>query len=160
MSNTSWHEGGCFCGEVRYRVRGDAVWKAGCTCESCVKIQSAPLAVWAGFDRADHEILKGKPRSFRSSPHVIRTSCPICGSTLTYEKTTDVGEQLSEAAKLVYIAVVSLDDPTLYPPDEIVFGRDKVPWLELAGSIPLHEGVSPSANHLQFEGVGRSAKNE
>lgn len=157
MSDPIWHEGGCFCGDVRYRVRGPAVWKAGCTCQFCVRIQAAPYVVWAGFDRDNFELIRGTPTDFRSSMHVLRQFCPRCGSTLTYAKEARGVAELEAAARIVYIAVPGLDDPTLYPPDEVIHFRERVPWLHLAGEIPLRERLSAENNHLQFSGIA-SAK--
>ena len=111
MAEPHWHEGGCFCGDIRDRVRGEAVWKAGCTCQDCVRIQAAPYVVWAGFDQANFELLRGTPTVFHSSPNVVRQFCPRCGSTLTYRKDAEGRPDLAEAASVIYIAVPGLDDP-------------------------------------------------
>ena len=153
MAEPHWHEGGCFCGDVRYRVRGEAVWKAGCTCQDCVRIQAAPYVVWAGFDQANFELLRGTPTVFHSSPNVVRQFCPRCGSTLTYRKDAEGRPDLAEAASVIYIAVPGLDDPSLYPPDEVIHYRERARWLELAGSIPRHDVLSPTMGHMQFAGI-------
>ena len=155
-----WHEGGCFCGAVRYHVRGMPVWKAGCTCNTCVKMHTAPLVVWAGFDRSNYELKSGEPKRFRSSPHVIREFCSNCGSTLTYQKTADSAPELAEAARLIYIAVASLDHPNAYPPDEIVHGQERFQWLNLDNSIPIRASISPTSGHLQFGGIGHNHNTE
>lgn len=48
MDGPVWLEGGCFCGAPRYRVRGKADWKAGCTCNTRIKMHAAPYVVCAG----------------------------------------------------------------------------------------------------------------
>ena len=40
----------------------------------------------------------------------------------------------------VDIATVTLDDPTLVPPGRHIFCRHRVPWLQLADSLPCQEG--------------------
>ena len=157
MTDTRSHEGGCFCGAVRYRVRGDAVWKAGCTCNTCVKMHAAPYVVWAGFDRANFDILRGRPTEYRSSPNVLRAFCPTCGTTLTYGKDAAGVPELEAAARLIYIAVASLDDPAVFPPDEIVHGRERISWMRFGGDIPVREFVSETAGHLQFGGLSPEA---
>ncbi len=153
MSEIEWQYGGCFCGEVRYRVNGPATWKAGCTCTTCVKMHSAPYVAWAGFERDNFQIVEGNPTMFRSSKHVLRSFCNNCGSTLTYEKDAAGVAELEAAARLVYIAVASLDDPELYPPDEVVHGREKLSWMEFGDSVPVREFTSKSAGELQFGGI-------
>ena len=153
MKDLKWYEGGCFCGGVRYRVRGNAVWKAGCTCSSCVKMHSAPVVAWAGFNQSDFEITRGDPTKFCSSKHVVRSFCPVCGSTLTYGKHAKGVAELKAAASLVYIAVASLDDPELYPPDEIVHGQEMFSWMQFSEDIPVRPFVSEAAGQLQFGGI-------
>ena len=153
MIDSEWREGGCFCGEVRYRVRGPAVWKAGCTCATCVKMHTAPYVVWAGFDRSNFQITAGEARVFRSSRHVLRSFCPVCGSTLTYEKDAAGVAELEAAARLVYVAVASLNNPEVFSPDEIVHGREKIPWMEFGSSVPIRDFTSEHAGDLQFGGI-------
>jgi hypothetical protein len=154
--DSEWHEGQCFCGAVRYRVRGDAVWKAGCTCNTCVRMHAAPYVVWAGFDRTDYQLTAGEPVAFRSSPHVVREFCPACGTTLTYGKESRGNAELEEAACIIYVAVASLDDPGAYPPDEVVHARERIGWFQPGGDIPVHEFVSPQAGRLQFGGIDQA----
>jgi hypothetical protein len=153
MEQDDRHEGGCFCGAVRYAVRGPSVWKAGCCCRSCVKMHGAPYVVWAGFERTAFALLQGEPVAFRSSPHVIRRFCPRCGTALTYEKDARGDPALEEAARIVYIAVPTLDHPEAYPPDEVVRWNEHIRWLDLGDKIPLRGVLSASAGHLQ---VGRA----
>ena len=160
MVEPEWHEGGCFCGAVRYRLRGMAVWKAGCTCNTCVKMHAAPYVVWAGFGRSDFELKRGVLTKFKSSPHVVREFCPTCGSTLTYGKTADGIPELEEAARLIYIAVASLDDPSTFPPDEVVHGQERIDWLHFDDSIPVRKSISPKAGHLQFGGIDQARATE
>ena len=153
VTDGSWKSGGCFCGTVRFKVRGPAVWKAGCTCTTCVKMHAAPYVVWAGFDRNDFAVMQGKAKQFHSSKHVIREFCDRCGTTLTYRKVAGDVSELEAAARIVYIAVACLDDPLEYPPDEVVHGAEKIDWLNLDGNIPTRDFISPDAGRLQFGGL-------
>jgi hypothetical protein len=44
-----------------------------------------------------------------------------------------------------------------YPPDEIVHGAERISWLNLDGSIPIREFISPDAGQLQFGGLDPDA---
>ena len=156
MGDLEWQEGGCFCGAVRFHVRGDAIWKSGCTCNTCVKMHAAPYVVVAGFDRDNFELILGRLTQFRSSPHVIREFCPNCGSTLTYAKDARGTPELEEAARVIYVAVASLDNPEAYPPDEVVHTLEAIGWMHFADDIPLRDSISPAAGHLQFGGIAGS----
>lgn len=158
MTKSDWKLGGCFCGYVRYRVRGPAIWKAGCTCTTCVKMHAAPYVVWAGFDVSDFELAEGKPKQFQSSNHVVREFCGQCGATLTYRKVANGIAELEAAARLVYVAVASLDNPAEYPPDEVVHGAERIGWLNLDDTIPMRVFISPDAGELQFCALDQTSK--
>jgi len=123
-----------------------------------VKSHGAPYVVWAGFDKSDFEVIGGKLKSYISKPNVIREFCSKCGSTLTYAKDAAGNKTLEEAARIIYVAVASLDDPQVYPPDEVVHGKEKIEWLQLGNDIPIREFLSPDAGHLQFGGINQSQK--
>jgi hypothetical protein len=123
-------------------------------------MHAAPYVVWAGFDRSDYEIITGQPVGYRSSPRVVREFCPICGTTLNYGKDATGASELEAAAKLIYVAVASMDDPEVYPPDEVVHGQERIGWLHLNSDIPLREFVSPNAGHLQFGGIDQARATE
>lgn len=143
------NEGGCLCGGIRYAVTGPSVWQSGCCCRSCVLAHSAPYVVWAGFDVSNFTFLRDEPSVFRSSPDVLRSFCPRCGTSLTYRKDAAADIALTEAASVVYISVPTLDRPELFPPTEVVRYAERVCWLELAPTVPLREGLSGTASHLQ-----------
>lgn len=107
----------------------------------------------AGFDRSNFEIAEGRPSDYRSSPHVLRAFCPSCGSTLTYRKDASGVPELEAAARLISIAVASLDDPALLPPDEVVHGQEKIGWMHFGEDIPVRQFISEHAGHLQFGGI-------
>jgi hypothetical protein len=123
-------------------------------------MHAAPYVVWAGFNRADYELTRGQPTAYRSSPHGVREFCPNCGSTLNYGKEAGGVAALEEAARIIYVAVASLDDPAAYPPDEVVHARERIDWFHPAGDIPVQEFVSPTAGHLQFGGIDQTRASE
>ena len=119
-------------------------------------MHAAPYVVWAGFDRDNFEVIVGGLTQFRSSPHAIREFCPNCGSTLTYAKDARGAPELEEAARVIYVAVASLDNPEDYPPDEVVHTLEAIGWMHFADDLPLRDSISPSAGHLQFGGIAES----
>jgi hypothetical protein len=57
----------------------------------------------------------------------FRHFCPVCGSLLF--GTTEV------ASDAVSIYVGTLDDPSIFRPDTIMFKRDRHPWDVTAGTL-------------------------
>lgn len=81
----SIHEGGCLCGQVRFRVTGPAKWTAYCHCQSCRRQTGAPVSAYAGFEREQAAFIAGQMATYASSEGVRRGFCATCGSPLTYE---------------------------------------------------------------------------
>ena len=102
--------------------------------------------------------MRCRPSSYRSPchcrwrRHVVRRFCPRCGTALTYEKGAQGNPRLEAAARIVYIAVPTLDYPETYPPDEVVRWNEHIKWLDLGDKIPLRDVLSASAGHLQVGG--------
>ena len=77
-------EGGCLCGDVRYRAAGAPKWAGHCHCRSCQRATGAAFASWAGLNIGDFEVLSGTLTIHHSSPGVDRGFCAKCGTSLTY----------------------------------------------------------------------------
>src|SRR5688500_6373632 len=76
------HEGGCLCGEIRYRVTGAPISTNVCTCTQCQKHSGSPLPAFATWRLDQFHLLAGTPASFRSSDFAVRQFCARCGSSL------------------------------------------------------------------------------
>lgn len=109
--DTPSRRGGCLCGRVRFRARGEPVRVTNCHCRMCQKATGAAYATWAEYPE-DHVSFSGPPmETYRSSPHADRTFCPNCGAALTYEH---------DETGTIDIAVALFDEPDdLQPADEI-----------------------------------------
>lgn len=54
-------EGGCFCGEVRYKVAGEPVLQLLCFCKDCLSITGTDGYAGLMVKTADFHLLQGKP---------------------------------------------------------------------------------------------------
>lgn len=77
--------GGCFCGDVRFKVEGDPHFSGVCHCPSCRKSAGAPLVGWVMFDTAAIGCDRSKIAIYQSSEGVRRSFCSKCGTTLFFE---------------------------------------------------------------------------
>ena len=59
-------EGGCLCGEVRYRIQGEPVASTTCQCRTCRKASAAAIVPWLHIDAADFSFIAGASRSISS----------------------------------------------------------------------------------------------
>ena len=58
------------------------------------------------------------PATYVSSPGVIRTHCPACGTSLTFQS----------AADSIDVTLGSLDDPAAIPPTAEIWLSHRLPW--------------------------------
>src|SRR5512134_3668562 len=100
-------EGGCLCGAVRYRVTGEPLARSLCHCRTCRLASGAPSVAWVVFRSGDLAFI-GQPTGFHSSPDVIRTFCGRCGTSLTYQRTSETDT--------IDVTTVTLDRPDDFAP--------------------------------------------
>jgi hypothetical protein len=119
--------GHCLCGHIAYEFEGEPNWIAHCHCESCRRATSSPFTTFFGVSEGRWRWTGGQPATFASSPGVIRSFCPRCGSPMAY-KTERRAETDFYAA--------SLDDHSGLRPGVHVHWAEHVGWVEPADSLP------------------------
>ncbi len=122
--------GRCFCGAVAFEVRGPALFRCICHCESCRKASGGAFVPWATFNKAGFTITSGNLRLHRSSPGALRGHCAKCGTSLTYEHEDRAGQ--------VDITPTSFDDDAFFEPVAHIWVEDKLPWIRLADDLPQY----------------------
>ena len=120
--------GGCFCGAVKYAVTGAIFNSTLCHCTDCRKVSGAPALAWFSTRRADFRFTLGQPTRFASSEGILRSFCPHCGTTLTFED----GRWPEE----LDITSATLDDPEAAPPGDHTFVRSRLGWMNLHDGLP------------------------
>ena len=78
------YTGGCQCGAVRFRIRGELGRPSICHCRMCQKAFGSffgPLVSANGL-----RWTRGEPKRFASSNLIRRGFCADCGTPLTYER--------------------------------------------------------------------------
>ena len=55
-------EGGCQCGEIRYRLVGEPVWLAVCHCGNCKRQSGGTFGMSLRMHKADVKLIKGEPK--------------------------------------------------------------------------------------------------
>ena len=123
-------EGGCFCGDVRYRVEGSPRRVTHCHCLHCRRTSGAVFLTWAEFDAAQFRFTKGRPGLCESRPGVTRQFCTGCGTQLTFQD--------AENADAMDVTVASLDDPGVMKAEDHVWCDRMMPWLEMNDGLPRY----------------------
>lgn len=128
-------DGGCYCGQVRYRADGDVMLKAQCHCRECQYVSGGHPNVVVATPESGFSYVKGAPKQFRRADlaaPVTREFCPNCGTHLLTRTPGLPGA--------VLIKVGTLDDPGVYGgPQMVIFTVDKQAFHHVPAGVPTFE---------------------
>jgi hypothetical protein len=122
-------EGGCSCGNVRYRLTSDPLFVHCCHCLNCQRQTGSAFVINLLIEADRVELLADEPepvdvpRGSRSKQRIWR--CPAC-RVAVFSKYT--------SAKLRFVRGGTLDEPASVEPDVHIYTRSKLPWVELPES--------------------------
>lgn len=125
-------EGGCLCGEIRYRVEGPVLGSAACHCRDCQYVCGGAPAYVILVARSSLQLLKGKPVGYgntaESGAKRLRQFCGTCGTPLFAEDEKYPG--------VLSIKVGSLDDPSQFKPEAQFWTASAPSWHAIDPSVP------------------------
>ena len=129
----STKEGGCQCGEVRYRIEGDVLDLAVCHCTECQRQSGSAFGMSMLVARQSFHLLSGEPKTFTvtcdSGRRKICAFCANCG--------TRIYHQVVEG--LVSIKAGTLDDTSSLEPTAHYWTKRKQRWVEIPAGISCVE---------------------
>lgn len=84
MEETTIYEGGCLCGNIRYRVEGPVSNPHTCSCRQCQRQSGSLTQVWVMLQKSQIAWVGpgSEPRTWRSSATSSRMFCAVCGSSI------------------------------------------------------------------------------
>ena len=128
-------EGGCYCGAVRYKTDGEAMFKGQCHCRECQYGSGGSPNVVMAMPESGFSYTKGAPAAFRrpdlDNP-VTREFCSTCGTQLV--------SKTSAVPGAVLIKVGTLDDPSVFgQPQMAIFTIDQQSFHQIPDGIPTFE---------------------
>ena len=127
-------EGGCSCGEVRYRLASDPLFTHCCHCLNCQRQTGSDFVVNLLVEGDRVELLTGEPtavdvpRDDGSPQRIFR--CPTCQVALFSEY---------GRPEVKFVRAGTLDDPAQATPDVHIFTKSKRDWVALPESVPAFE---------------------
>lgn len=133
MTNeTVFHDGGCACGHVRYRVSSEPLIVHCCHCSWCQRQNGSAFAVNALVEADKVDLLQGDVVDITvpspSGKGQVITRCPNCQVAVWSYYLVMYGG-IGKAVR--FIRVGTLDDPSRMPPDVHIFTSTKQPWVTL-----------------------------
>ena len=144
-------DGGCACGQTRYRLRSAPLFVHCCHCRDCQRQTGSAFVVNALIETDRVEILGGQTTPFgmptdSGQPHEA-ARCPGCG--------TAVWSHYGGLKVLTFLRVGTLDEPAGLPPDVHIYTRSKLPWVALPAGVPAFEAYYDSKSLWPAESLAR-----
>ena len=129
-------EGGCTCGEVRYRITSPPLIVHCCHCRSCQRESGTAFALNAMIEADRVELRSGAPVTIvtpsLSGEGQKITRCPRC-QIAVWSNYAGSGDRFR------FVRVGTLDTPDALPPDVHIFTMSKQPWVVLPPEVPAVE---------------------
>lgn len=126
-------EGGCTCGQVRYKVHATPLIVHACHCRWCQRQTGGPHAINALFEAEMIEVTDGAVENTTvPSPGgkgQIIARCPNC--KIAVWSNYYFGGMWE---RVRFLRVGSLDNPDLMPPDVHIYTSTKMPWYVIPES--------------------------
>jgi len=149
MPNTL--EGGCACGQVRYRLLSAPLFVHCCHCKDCQRQTGSAFVLNALIETDRVERLSGDHALFAmptdsGRPHDV-ARCRGCG--------TAVWSHYGGLKVLTFVRVGTLDEPAALPPDVHIYTRSKLPWIALPSGVPAFEAYYDSKTLWPADSLAR-----
>ncbi len=130
LKDNDRHKGSCLCGAVRFEVSCALHPPDACHCQQCRK-QSGHFWASTNVPRAALTLTgEDKLTWFRSSEHIRRGFCAVCGSFLFWDPI---------ARDFIAIGMGAFDEPTKTQLAKHIFVTEKGDYYELADGLPQSE---------------------
>jgi hypothetical protein len=126
-NETTTHGGGCLCGGVRYRIRGELRGVIACHCSQCRRT-SGHYAAMTSAPSANIELTASDSlRWYRSSDTAERGFCGVCGGNLFWKQT---------GRDAISVTAGTLDTPTSLSVEQHIFVADKSDYYAINDDLP------------------------
>ena len=125
------HEGGCACGQLRFKARGAPKRVGLCHCLTCRKVSGSAFNAFAIFP-AEAVTLTGAFATWAATEHGDRGFCPTCGSQVFAREGGEMEMKLD-----------AFDAPNLFAPTYEAWTIRREHWLETTGLKAFPENRGP-----------------
>jgi hypothetical protein len=137
-------EGGCTCGELRYRMTAPPLFVHCCHCSWCQRETGSAFVINALVEADRVELVSGQPEAIDTPSASGKGQkihrCPTCKIAL-WSNYAGAGNAIH------FLRVGTLDEPGLNPPDIHIFTSTKLPWVILPPHVPAVSEFYRFADH-------------
>jgi hypothetical protein len=146
-------EGGCACGDIRYKLTAAPMIVHACHCRDCQRLTGSAFVINMWIERKFVEPSGPAPVAFAQPPgpsggaHDV-FSCAKCGTDLWSKYHSVPGDTL-------FVRAGTLDDASQITPDVHIFTRSKVPWLELPAGARVFDAYYRRSDVWSAESLAR-----
>ena len=146
-------EGGCSCGEVRYRLASDPLFTHCCHCLNCQRQTGSAFVINLLIESDRIELLAGDPRPVDvprdagKKQRVFR--CPVC-QVAVYSRYTRAG--------IRFVRGGTPDEPASIAPDVHIYTRSKLSWVTIPSSVPAFAAYYDTEKLWPAESLERLAE--
>ena len=124
------HQGGCYCGNIRFQTEYDPMLVMNCHCRTCKKLGGATLSTSASYNVSEVEIT-GNYKTFTykgdSGNNLYSDFCSNCGCKLFTRVDLIEG--------IVYVHLGVFDDHDIFKPKIEIWDDYKCSWIKDDGCI-------------------------
>jgi hypothetical protein len=126
-------EGGCLCGAVRFKAKGEPINVRVCHCRNCQKAMGSPFFARALFPQ-DALTVEGDTARYASSEATDRVFCKTCGTRLFSWRTNGTAAG---------VALATFDDRNAFTPTAHIWVQEKIDWVKLDDRLPHYPERAP-----------------
>jgi hypothetical protein len=117
-------DGGCLCGDIRYRISGAPIFVSQCFCRDCQKATGTGHTTIVGVAATHFRVTRGTPTVYTcagdTGGKVHRHFCARCGGRLF--TTGDLPGEIR------IVQAGSLDFPERVTPTSAIYLKDRIAW--------------------------------
>jgi hypothetical protein len=133
------YTGGCACGAIRYDIPTEPVSMLHCQCRQCQQKSGTGHGSYLTFTHRSEVKLTGQATTWDIAGDTglvkTRAFCSTCG--------TPVYMIFAAAPDIFIIHAASLDDPSRFKPQKVMFSSSSHAWDYIDPALPTFEKMPP-----------------
>jgi len=137
-------DGGCRCGQVRFRVAVPPIITMACHCTGCQRMAASAYSLSAAIPSAGFSVIQGEPviGGLHGPTHHY-----FCGHCMSWLFTRPEGLDF-----FVNVRPTMLDDPDGFEPFVETWTSEKLPWV----SVPVAHSYAQLPAVEEYDGLAKA----